>query len=134
MPIETDEVAMQLATWDERVVFEENGTIFVVLVLMTFTIEGELRTIRDVKEQQVAFIGADVDDHQRLEAFLTGWTRAVQRVMEVGGRAHVEVLMPHDLLCPEILKLKKAKTAEDFEKAALMPSRLGRGLRLQSTD
>jgi hypothetical protein len=96
-----------------------------VLRLIVFDLEGEKATVRDIKEQEVYFGETPFREHRaRFAAFLDGWTRALRAFFAATGT--VETLMPHDLSFPGTLELRKAETAEDFEAAHLVKSRLGR--------
>ena len=125
MPIETERCSLHLAGEEEGVVFEKEGWLMVVLRLIVWDV-GEVRTIRDVKEQYVGIL-RDKDRGRRaqLESYLVGWAAAVRRVFETAPR-NVEVLMPHDLVAPAILGLKKLREPAAFESAALVKSRLGK--------
>lgn len=84
-----------------------------------------LRQLRDVKEQEV-HMGWPVffEDRERVAAYVEALTRVVAEIpMETFGE-----LLPSDLIHPEVLKLKKARSAADFERALRAKSRLGQFL------
>jgi len=49
----------------------------------------------------------------------------VIKTIAEGNLEQLDYLMPHDLLCTDALKLKRAQTREDFAKALCAKSRLG---------
>jgi len=77
-------------------------------------------SIRDIKEQDV-FVGSLDPSEERLGAFLEGF-RAAFAKCDVDK---LEVAMPHDLVHFDVLKQKKAMTAEAFQKALSTKRRLG---------
>ncbi len=83
------------------------------------------QSIRDVKEQEI-YLALPADcSFERLVTYLRGMDMAMQDVLD---SKELETLMPHDLVDWSALKLAKAETAEDFDKALRMKSRLGKYL------
>ncbi len=84
--------------------------------------------IRDVKEQVVLMVPLKAGDvsGERLDAYFRGWCSAVLEVLSKAPLSKLECLMPHDLIVPNVLALKKTKSAGDFRDALLAHSRLGR--------
>lgn len=81
-------------------------------------------TVRDIKEQLVCV-------PEELPALvIEGWSNAVKKVLATAP--DVEMMYPRDFLDFNMLvvvsELRKSKTAEDYEKAFLVKSRLGRWL------
>ena len=82
-------------------------------------------SIRDIKEQDLYVDLPDDCTFERLVMYLRGMEMAMQDVL---ASPQIETLMPHDLVDWSALKLRKAETAEDFDKALRMKSRLGKYL------
>ena len=96
----------------------------VVRLIVWDEIDGR-SSIRDVKEQD-CFVKLPANcTFDRLVTYLRGMDMAMQDVL---ASPKVETLMPHDLLDWSALALAKAETAEDFDKALRMKSRLGKYL------
>lgn len=96
----------------------------VVRLIVWDEVDGT-RSIRDVKEQD-CFIKLPGDcTFERLVTYLRGMDMAMQDVL---ASPRMESLMPHELLDWSALALRKAATAEDFDKALRLKSRLGRFL------
>ena len=106
---------------------EESLCLTLHLVTWERGAEPGERQIRDLKEQQL-FLGpvSLLQRGDRLAAFLRGAKAALETVFESG--AETETLMPHDLWRHDVLKLMRAQTADDFRRALLVRSRLGRYL------
>lgn len=81
--------------------------------------------IRDVKEQALALVPEEHQNHPRLEELLLGWAVAVEDVLS--RCTCVETLMPGDF-APDasLFALKRARTAEDYRQACMTRGRLGR--------
>lgn len=101
-------------------------------VLRTLSWEHDLdsgaRSIRDIKEQEV-HMGwpAFYDDDERVAAFF-GALGVVIDAIASKGLDVVDGLMPADLICTDVLGLKRARTQADFEAALRAKSRLGQHL------
>lgn len=115
------------ADMTDWVTYDEAHGLRVILRLIIFDAEGG--PIRDIKEQQVVMIPSAAGDvpMDRVEAYFRGWIDAVAHVFSTAP-SMIDTLMPHDLTAPNVLKLKKCKTAEEFRDALLVRSRLGRFL------
>lgn len=89
--------------------------------------ESGALSIRDVKEQQ-CYLGpvSLLQRGDRLTAFFRGICDALKTILE--AEPDTAALMPYELWRPDILRLVRAQTADDFCRAALVPSRLGRYL------
>jgi hypothetical protein len=108
---------------------ESEDSLRVTLRLVSWARDEESgeRQVRDIKEQQLYLGPASLLRHgDRLAAFLRGSCAALKTVFEAG--AETETLMPHDLWRHGVLKLVKAQSADDFRRALLVRSRLGRYL------
>lgn len=114
----------------ERIPARLSGTedgLRVTMRLVVWDADPVAPSITDVKEQQV-YTGpvSILERRERLRAFLEGHRDALNTLFETGPSEPPEMLMPHDLWCPDALKLVRAQTAEDFRRAILARSRLGR--------
>jgi hypothetical protein len=108
---------------------ESEDSLRLTLRLVSWDRDAESgeRKIRDIKEQQLYVGPASLMRHGgRLAAFLRGSCAALKTLFEAG--ADTETLMPHDLWRYGVLKLVKAQSADDFHRALLVRSRLGRYL------
>ena len=111
----------------------------VVVRLICWDLDGTSRIIRDVKEQAVLLVPGRSRQNPRIEAWLKGSADALTTVMK--SQVHPSVArgdeeamsadnalacaLPHELVHPEVLKLSRPKTAEDFTRALLDSKRLG---------
>lgn len=121
-PIEADDgmSSLELAT---KARIDNDGSLVALVRLIVFDVSPRgFQTIRDVKEQDVCLVRRRAFDPRVGEALL-GWLMAVQTVMAQAD--DMEIVMPKELVAPRLLDLKQARTAEDFEAAALAKSRLG---------
>ena len=100
------------------------AAIAVVRLIVWETRDGT-ESIRDIKEQEL-YMGWPVfyDDEERIEAFFAALGGVIAEI----GLEAVECLMPHDLMRTDVLKLKRARTREDFDAALRAKSRLGKFL------
>ncbi len=107
---------------------EEAGGLTLCVRLIGWDGEGDARSIADIKEQSVRIDVAELGD-PRLEACLEGWRMAVGEVFEAAAERSYEegarAAFPADLVDLRVLRLKRAKTADDFCDALLQRSRLG---------
>jgi hypothetical protein len=104
------------------------GKVTFRLILWDKAPGGEL-SIRDIKEQELylydpAYLTGDVP----ILSYLRGWSLALREVFQRAPMSTFETLMPHDLSDGGVLKLRKATTPEDYRKAFLVKSRLGKFL------
>jgi hypothetical protein len=99
-------IVMRLVVWDLR--------------------EGDPPTasIRDVKEQEIYLGPASLLDRgERLLAFFAANHAVLEQLFATD--CEVECLMPYELLKPDVLKLVRAQTADDFRQALMTKRRLG---------
>lgn len=113
------------------VIEREDGALSVTLRLIRYDIVerdgAEEMTVRDIKEQEISLVPlAHRDEPERVRAYLEGWAAAVSEVLAGWSDAQAERTMPYDLVNGRVLKLARAETAEDFKRALLMKSRLGK--------
>ncbi len=82
-------------------------------------------SIRDIKEQDVA-MGWPVyyDDAERVAAYFQALSRVIVDLGKL-DRDETDGYMPADLMHPEVLALRRARTVADFEAALRVKSRLG---------
>lgn len=74
--------------------------------------------LRDLKQQEVDMVpGAALGDLDRVEAYLRAWRDVLPEHVTLLSPAEVETLMPHELVAPDVLSLKRARTREDFRRA-----------------
>ena len=105
----------------------ERGELRHAVRLVTWDLEGDELTIRDVKEQEVSLIRAEYRaEGARLAAALEGWARAVEPLLNSARR--VDRLMPSDLVSLDVLALARPHTPDQFAEAYTAKSRLGRWL------
>ncbi|PCC73561.1 hypothetical protein SAMN02745121_08459 [Nannocystis exedens] len=115
--------------WGGCVVNDE-GHLVATIRLFIWEDDGDDRSIRDVKEQQVTIVTAPYLDDPRLPAYFEGWAAAVRfasaRLDEISaaqGFAAVSerlaAAMPDEFFCPEVLRLRRPQTADDFMDALL---------------
>lgn len=104
---------------------EAGDAVKVVLRLFCY---DEDKTISDIKEQE-CFLGtlSKLQDAERVGAFVEGWRLATEELFrKVGLDERRRSWMPYNLFHPDVLGLQTARTAQDFQKALLMRSRLGK--------
>ncbi len=85
------------------------------------------RSIDNICEQEIVLAQEDMEgDITRYQAFVRGWALALGHyLVDMPGDWFV---MPADLFFPRVLRLKRPRTVNDFERALMAPSRLGRFL------
>jgi hypothetical protein len=85
------------------------------------------QSITDVKEQEVLFVPESCrDSRERVAAFCRAWAAVVgEAIRAMGGHDRTGSIMPHELMHPAVLKLARAETEEDFQKALRVKSRFG---------
>lgn len=112
----------------ERKTFEHaNGSIWATLHLCVWETSNGKESIRDIKEQEVLVVPTATRDRPEIvRAYLQGWAEALATVLPELSLAQVDRLMPHDLVFSLAATLRKAVTAQDFCKALLVKSRLGK--------
>lgn len=91
--------------------------------------EGQDRSITNICEQELVVLDAEGEPPvppERHEAFVRGWALALAHYL--GAMPEDWFVMPCDLFFRRVLRLKRPRTAADFERAFMAPSRLGRFL------
>lgn len=100
------------------------------------TTDGTLQ-IRDVKEQECVWLLPQHREDPRVPAYVAGWAAAVQYVLDRGAELvaagderamnRFEAAMPFDFFSPDVLDLRRPRSAEDFTDALLSSKkRLGK--------
>jgi len=112
---------------------ERYGVVRITLRLMRWEGSGPSRSIVDIKEQDCILLDNSARaDPDRVEAYIAGWTAAVNRVFTGGGG--LDTAMPWDLVHHRVLSLVIPRRADQFESALLVRSRLGRFLPRQDEE
>lgn len=127
-PVRGEQVSLELVMDPDTKTASPEGRVTFRLVIWDKQDNGDL-SIRDIKEQDLylydpALLVGDVP----VLAYLKGWALALGEVFQRGSTSMFETLMPHDLADVKALKLRKAKTPEDYRDAFLAKSRLGKYL------
>lgn len=137
-PIRSDHYAIELVG-----ALDEGAPADLVATVQTIVWEGEgaARTVRDIRQQEVVWLLARHREDPRVPAYLTGWADALRFVLarhaELAATGELpravaqrlEFALPHELLCPQLLDLRRPQTAEAFTEALLVSDkRLGRFL------
>lgn len=124
-PIGSELVKLEVVAGEDEDDGRDEPAAFAVIRLIIWDQRDGLLSIRDVKEQQV-FMGWPVlfEDGERVAAFFAALGEVIAEI----PLEEVETLMPHDLMCADALKLKRATTREDFAAALRAKSRLGQFL------
>jgi hypothetical protein len=112
----------------ERKTFEHpNGSIWATLHLFVWETSNGEESIQTIKEQEVAVVPAATRDRPEIvRAYLQGWAQALATVLPELSSAQIDSLMPYGLVFAGAATLRKAATAQDFCKAFLVKSRLGK--------
>ncbi|MBZ5715386.1 hypothetical protein [Nannocystis pusilla] len=108
----------------------ERGSLVATVRLVVWDVNGEERSMGDIKEQEVEVVPAKSIDDPRLPAYFQGWAEALRvafarldEVIAAEGEAaagnRVEEALPCDMFCPEVLALRRPQTAEEFAEALL---------------
>lgn len=106
----------------------EERPCVVAQLLIYDQLDGQ-RVVRDIKEQNVWFGDPELlTSTPRLVAFWQGLGRALTQVLS-RQPLEMDAAMPTDLIPTRLLDRQSFRTAEQFEKAALGKSYLGRLLR-----
>ncbi len=106
----------------------DDGAARVTVRLIIFDADTAGRAVRDIKEQEV--YGGDralYEDEARVDEMLHAQREVLGEVLR-GELETLGTLMPNDLLLLNVLKLKTARTREDFARALRAKSRLGKHL------
>lgn len=107
-----------------------DGRLEATVRLFVWDVQGEERTIRDIKEQQVTVVAAEHLEDPRVPAYLEGLAAALKlafaRVDEtIADKGHgavtdrLEQAMPYEFFPGDVLALRRPQTAEDFSDALL---------------
>jgi hypothetical protein len=123
LPINANSCYYNLATSPDAV-SEQNGIILITTQLWLI----EQGSVRSIKEQQCHFLPKHMRsiEKERFQAYLEGWATAIELVFEQRGVPDLERATPYDFVYPKTLELKKAMQADDFTKAFLAKSRMGK--------
>lgn len=108
----------------------EDGRLEATVRLVVWDVQGEQRTMRDIKEQQVTIVAAAHLDDPRVPAYFEGLAAALdfafaridEAIADRGPAAatdRLEVAMPYEFLPGDVLALRRPQTAEDFQDALL---------------
>lgn len=125
-PIGSDLVSLELVEEAVAPAESDEPVAMAVVRLIVWEERDGLRSIRDIKEQQL-YLGWPVlyDDAERVANYFAAFAEVFA---EIARPEIVERLMPHDLLITDALKLKRARSRDDFVAALRARSRLGRYL------
>lgn len=108
---------------------EQNDDIIAVFRLVYWEHDEATgaQSIIDMREQEVLFVPENCrDSRERVAAFCRAWAAVVGEAMTaMGGYENIRHLMPYDLMHPAVLKLARAETEADFQKALRVKSRFG---------
>lgn len=117
----------------------DDGPLRATVRTVLWEIEGDTRSIRDVKEQRVMWLYEEHREDARARAYLEGWAQAVRYVLAQYDELHAQGLltdaaadklamcMPYDFFYPDALGLRRPQTADDFTEAMLSSrKRLGK--------
>lgn len=107
-----------------------DGGLVATIRLVVWDVQGEERTIRDIKEQQVTIVAAEHLDDPRVPAYLEGLAAALdlafarldETIADEGHGAVTERLeeaMPYAFFPGDVLALRRPQTAEEFTDALL---------------
>lgn len=104
----------------------DEGPLRATLRTIVWEVDGDTRSIRDIKEQELVWLSERHRDDPRARAYLEGWAQALRYLFAqreelqaaglLTGKAAdiLEMCMPHDLMCPDVLDLRRPQTADDF--------------------
>ena len=128
-PVGSDRVSLELVD----VEIQPAGGMTATVRLVIWDVDGETRSIRDIREQQIwlgdaAILAAD----PRTPVAIQGWRLAIEHLFAQDDLGWVDCLMPHELMprLVDLLALKRPRDAEDFADALLASKqRLGRWLK-----
>lgn len=116
-----------------------DGEVRATLRTIVWAVEDGVRSVRDIREQTLVIVGADHIADPRVPAYFAGWAAAMRHVLErhaelaaAGAladavRERLEYSLPMELVFPEVLRLRRPRTADEFTDALLAGTkRLGR--------
>lgn len=117
-------------TWSyDTPVLRGGRELVVTLRTIVWDGAGAERSVRDIKEQVVTLAKNSAhDDPARLLEGVRAHRAVLERALG-NPSTDIDVLMPYDLIYPDIYDLKRASTQDDFERALSKRSRLGKWLR-----
>ncbi len=115
----------------EQPTVNAHGDHTITLRTLLFDGDAEARSIQDIREQSVVWLLARHGDDSRIEAYLSGWAAALRQIFHAHGTGNLtthaaeslEMAMPCDLVCPDVLDLRRPQTPEDFSDALLSGAR-----------
>ncbi len=127
-PVHAGNVSLELVELREH-----EGSVIIVARMVVWDGEGDARSIRDVKEQEVWLGDREAFDDPRLQACLAGWELACTQIFaQEGVNELVECEMPSSFILPlePVLGLKRPRSADDFAEVWLASKqRLGKFLK-----
>jgi hypothetical protein len=82
-------------------------------------------SIRSIKEQEVWAGTADLLEWHQLEIYFRAYEQALSEILRGLSADKAELLMPSHLF-PKPFELKRSQTIDDYRKAFLVKSRLGK--------
>lgn len=137
LPIGSDLFSLEPADYladDAPAVADPPGALRETVRTIVWERDGEQRSIRDIREQEVLWLHARHREDPRVPAYLAGWAAAVQFVTDRHAELaaagalpervaqRLEYCMPFELFSPDVLDLRRPQTADDFT-AALLSSK-----------
>ena len=124
MPISIEVVEGATGAW----MSSDEPKAIAIVRLIVWDVGEELMSVRDMKEQELT-MGAPAlyEDEARVANFFAALGDVIGELAN-GGVETFEGLMPYDLMCTSPLKLKRARTRDDFVGALWAKSRLGQYL------
>jgi hypothetical protein len=126
-PVRAATVSLELVELQER-----DDSLYITARLISWQVDGDEQTIRDVKEQ-VVYLGArEAFDDPRLQACLAGWELACLQIFGQDDTDWIESELPSSFILPlePVLDLKRPRTADDFAEVFLASKqRLGKFLK-----
>jgi hypothetical protein len=99
----------------------KESSLIITIRLIIF--EGD--SIRSLKEQEVWAGTADILEWHQLDLYFRGYEQALSEVLRGLSADKADLLMPSELF-PKPFELKRAQTIDDYRKAFLVKSRLGK--------
>jgi len=126
LPFEGPRFDLRLADDADAIRDDDNGDLVARLMLCTYDVNDEgTRSPRDLKEQEVRLVpAAHRGDRDRAEAFVRASIESVGPLVEGFFGGESELLMPSDLICPELLDDPALRSADEFAAAIADAERL----------
>ena len=113
---------------------DSESNLKIVMQLIQWEFDGTDRKITSIYEQELLLAYSRHTRDSRLEAYVGGWVIALEEVfihIEKKGQEGLLGILPHDLVYPKVLDLKKPLSDNDFVDAFLnSKKRLGRFLKI----